>query len=302
MKALDIQNLTKTYGENKVLKGIDLTIEQWDFFALLGHNGAWKTTSINILTDLVKKTSGTVKVFGIDIDKDFSAAKKLIGVVPQEFNFHMFTKVQDIPVIQAWYYGIPKEQAIKRTEKLLKRLGLWEKRESQAMSLSGWMKRRLMIVRALVHEPKFLILDEPTAGVDVELRSSMWEFIKELSANGTTILLTTHYLEEVEALCKTVAIISKWKIVENTSTKELIWKLDKEVFVLSPKDKIQDLPKALIKKYKAETRKDWDIEITLKKWMTVNDLFKDISDEKIEIQTIRNKSNRIEQLFIELTK
>lgn len=302
MKALEIKNLVKNYGKTEVLKWIDLDIEQGDFFALLGHNGAWKTTTINILTDLVRKTSGNVEVFGIDIDKDFSAAKKLIWVVPQEFNFHIWTKVKEIPVIQAWFYGIDKQTAIERTEKYLKRLQLWDKRDNQASELSWWMKRRLMIVRALVHEPKFLILDEPTAWVDVELRSSMWDFIKELSDNGTTILLTTHYLEEVEALCNKVAIISKWKIVENTTTKELIKKLDKEVFVLSPQKTMKEIPENLVKKYEAYLRKDGDIEITVWKNTTINKAFKDISKENIEIDTIRNKSNRIEQLFIELTK
>jgi len=302
MKALEIKSLEKSYGDAEVLKGIDLTIDSWDFFALLWHNGAWKTTTINILTDLVKKTSWSVKVFWIDIDKDFSAAKRLIWIVPQEFNFNIFTRVMDIPIIQAWFYGIPRDKALKRTEKLLKRLGLWEKRNNQANELSWGMKRRLMIVRALVHRPRFLILDEPTAWVDVELRASMWDFIKELSESGTTILLTTHYLEEVEALCNKVAIISKGKIVENTTTKELIWKLDKEVFVLNPQKTIRKLSNQLIEKYKANIRKDQDIEITLKKWITVNTMLEDLSKDNIEVQTIRNKSNRIEQLFIELTK
>ena len=302
MNALELKWLVKSYGKTEVLKWIDLVIESWDFFALLGHNGAGKTTTINILTDLVRKTEGVVKVFGIDIDKDFSSAKKMIGVVPQEFNFNMWTKVRDIPVIQAGYYGIDKKTATERTEKYLKRLELWEKRDNQAMELSGGMKRRLMIVRALIHEPKFLILDEPTAGVDVELRNSMWEFIKELSENGTTILLTTHYLEEVEALCNKVAIISKGKIVENTTTKKLIQKLDCEVFVLNPVKVLKKLPKDFEKKYDAKIRKDDDIEITIRKDMILNEAFSDLSTEKIDIGSIRNKSNRIEQLFIELTK
>lgn len=302
MKALEIKNLVKNYGEIEVLKWINLDIEQGDFFALLGHNGAGKTTSINIVTDLVRKTSGEIKIFDIDIDKDFSAAKKLIWVVPQEFNFNMWTKVIDIPVIQAWYYGISKDVALKRAEKYLKRLELWDKKDAQAMDLSGGMKRRLMIVRALIHEPKFLILDEPTAGVDVELRTSMWEFIRELSENGTTILLTTHYLEEVEALCNKVAIISKWKIVENTTTKALIKKLDKEVFILSPQDDLSEIPETLIKKYEANLRKDGDIEITIGNSTHINEAFDDLTKNKIFVDTIRNKSNRIEQLFIELTK
>ena len=302
MKALEIQNLVKSYGKTEVLKWIDLTIEEWDFFALLGHNGAGKTTTINILSDLVRKTSGTVKVFGHDIDQDISEAKKMIGLVPQEFNFNMWTKVKDIPVIQAGYYGVPAKVARERTEKLLKRLELWEKRDSQAMQLSGWMKRRLMIVRALVHEPKFLILDEPTAGVDVELRNSMWEFIKELSDSGTTILLTTHYLEEVEALCNKVAIISKWKIVENTTTKELIKKLDREILVLSTDFIWSTLPEELVKKYDAHIRKDKDLEVTIFKWKTINEAFTDLSKAWIHVTSLRNKSNRIEQLFIDLTK
>lgn len=302
MNALEIGWLVKNYGKTEVLKWIDLIIESGDFFALLGHNGAGKTTTINILTDLVRKTSGSVKVFGIDIDEDFSAAKKLIGVVPQEFNFNMWTKVRDIPVIQAWYYGIDKKTATERTEKYLKRLELWDKRDAQAMQLSWGMKRRLMIVRALIHEPKFLILDEPTAGVDVELRNSMWEFIKELSENGTTILLTTHYLEEVEALCNKVAIISKGKIVENTTTKKLIQKLDHEVFVLNPIEPLKEFPKGFEKKYDAKIRKDDDIEITITKNMILNEAFDDLSKANIKIWSIRNKSNRIEQLFLELTK
>ncbi|MCP4522780.1 MAG: ABC transporter ATP-binding protein, partial [Candidatus Gracilibacteria bacterium] len=215
MKAIEIKNLEKNYGKNTVLDKVSFSIESGDFFALLGHNGAGKTTLISILTNLVNKSSGTVKIGGIDIDKDFQKARTQIGVVPQEFNFDIFSRVIDIPLIQAGYYGIDKETALKRTEKYLKKLGLWEKRDARARELSGGMKRRLMIVRALVHKPKILILDEPTAGVDVELRKSMWEFIQELNDNGTTILLTTHYLEEVESLCKNVAIMHKGKIVEN---------------------------------------------------------------------------------------
>lgn len=299
---IEIKNLSKKYGTNKVLQSIDLEIQQGDFFALLWHNGAWKTTVINILTNLVNKTSGKVKINGIDIDKDFPWARKNIGVVPQEFNFDVFAKVIDIPVIQAWYYGIDKKTALERTQKYLKILWLWEKRESKARELSWGMKRRLMIVRALIHEPKLLILDEPTAWVDVDLRKSMWEFIEKLNKNGTTILLTTHYLEEVEALCKNVAILDKWKIIENTSVKKLLSTLQKETIILTPESPIKKLDALLHKNYKATLREDGDIELEISKKQNINDLFTLLNTHDIQIKSLRNKTNRLEALFMKLLK
>lgn len=302
MNALEIKDLVKTYTWNQVLKWINLTIEKWDFYALLGHNWAWKTTTIWILTDLVNKDSWKVKVFWVDIDKDFVKAKRFIWVVPQEYNFNIFQKVIDIPVTQAGYYGIPKKVALERTEKYLRELWLWEKRDQEARELSWGMKRRLMIARALVHEPRFLILDEPTAWVDVELRQTTWDFIKALNASGTTILLTTHYLEEVEALCNKVAIINKWEIIEDTTTKKLLRKLNEEVVLLDTSDTIKCLPEKLEKKYSAKISWEHEIELILKKSQTINELIWDLNNANIEITSFRNKRSRIEQLFINFTK
>lgn len=302
MNAIQIKNLVKNYGENKVLKNINLTIEQWDFFALLWHNGAWKTTMISILTNLVNKTSGQVKIAEVDIDTDFALARTHIWVVPQEFNFDQFAKVQDIPVIQAWFYGVNKKTAIERTEIYLKKLWLWEKRNNKARELSGGMKRRLMIVRALVHEPKILILDEPTAWVDVELRNGMWKFIRELNQSGTTILLTTHYLEEVEALCKNVAIINKGEIIENTSVKKLLGELDEETIILDTKQHLDSIPQALEQKFQAKALDDNEIEVVLWRGHTLNQLFETLNQSHIEVKSFRNKVNRLEQLFINKTK
>lgn len=254
--ALRIRGLEKSYYGKPVLHGVDLTINSGDFYALLGYNGAGKTTTIGIITDLVSKDAGTVEVFGVDIDGDFPKAKSYIGVVPQEININIFQKVIDVPVYQAGYYGVPKKVALERTEKYLKALGLWEKRNHEVRELSGGMKRRLMIVRALIHEPKLLILDEPTAGVDVELRKSMWEFIKELNAAGMTILLTTHYLEEVEALCRTVAIIHDGKIIEETKTNQLLKQLNEEVILLDIKQELSEVPKELQETYGAKLTLD----------------------------------------------
>jgi len=297
---IEISQLTKKYWTNEVLKSIDLEIQQWDFFALLWHNGAGKTTTINILTNLVNKTSGIVKINNIDIDLDFTHARRYVWVVPQEFNFDTFAKVKDIPVIQAWYYGIQKDIAIKRTEKYLKKLWLWEKRENRARELSWGMKRRLMIVRALIHKPKILILDEPTAWVDVDLRKSMWEFIKELNQSGTTILLTTHYLEEVEALCKNVAILDKWKIIENTSVKKLLNSLQEETIILSSSEEIFEIPKIIEEKYQAKLLDEKEIEIIITKQQNLNQLFLDLSQENINISSFRNKTNRLEALFMKI--
>lgn len=300
-KIIEIKWLEKKYKENKVLKHIDLEIESWDFFALLWHNWAWKTTTINILTNLVTKSSWNIKIWWIDIDIDFPSARKLIWVVPQEFNFDVFAKVREIPVIQAWYYWIDKKVAEERTEILLKKLWLWEKKEAKARELSGWMKRRLMIVRALIHEPKILILDEPTAWVDVDLRKSMWEFISELNKNWTTILLTTHYLEEVEALCKKVAILDSWEIIENTSVKNLLSKLKEETIILTMKDNSK-LSEKIIKKYSIKILEENEIELVVDEKITLNDLFSDLTEEKINIKSFRNKTNRLEALFMKIIK
>ena len=296
-KIIEIKWLEKKYKENKVLKWINLEIESWDFFALLWHNWAWKTTIINILTNLVTKSSWIVKIWWIDIDKDFPSARKLIWVVPQEFNFDVFSKVKEIPVIQAGYYWIDKKIAEERTEILLKKLWLWEKREAKARELSWWMKRRLMIVRALIHEPKILILDEPTAWVDVDLRKSMWEFINELNKNWTTILLTTHYLEEVEALCKKVAILDKWEIIENTSVKNLLSKLKEETIILTVKEDYE-LSENIIKKYNIKILEENEIELVVDEKITLNDLFSDLTEEKINIKSFRNKTNRLRSIQI----
>jgi len=300
-KIIEIRWLEKKYKENKVLKWINLEIESWDFFALLWHNWAWKTTIINILTNLVTKSAWIIRIWWIDIDKDFPFARKLIWVVPQEFNFDVFSKVKEIPVIQAWFYWIDKKIAEEKTEILLKRLWLWEKREAKAKELSWWMKRRLMIVRALIHEPKILILDEPTAWVDVNLRKSMWEFISELNENWTTILLTTHYLEEVEALCKKVAILDSWEIIENTSVKNLLSKLKEETIILTMKENSK-LSEKIIKKYNIKILEENEIELIINEEITLNDLFGDLTEEKINIKSFRNKTNRLEALFMKIIK
>ena len=240
--ALSIKDLEKTYENGfQALEGIDLQVAEGDFFALLGPNGAGKSTTIGVICSLVRKTSGNLRIFDIDIDEDFSAAKQYVGVVPQEFNFNQFEKPLDILVTQAGYYGIPAPLATKRAIKYLKLLGLWEKHNMPSRSLSGGMKRRLMIARALIHEPKLLVLDEPTAGVDIELRRSMWGFLEDINRQGTTIILTTHYLEEAERLCRNVAIIDKGKIIKNTSVKNLIKQLNKETFILDLNKEIKDL-------------------------------------------------------------
>ncbi|QFR39414.1 ABC transporter ATP-binding protein [Candidatus Gracilibacteria bacterium 28_42_T64] len=302
MHAIKIKKLVKKYGKLEVLKKIDLEVEKGDFFALLGHNGAGKTTIISILTNLVNKNSGKIEINGIDIDTDFKKARSYIGVVPQEFNFDIFSKVQDIPLIQAGYYGIDKKTAAERTEKYMKKLGLWEKRDVKARELSGGMKRRLMIVRALVHEPEILILDEPTAGVDVELRKSMWEFIEGLNKAGTTIILTTHYLEEVEALCKNVAIMHKGVIVENTSVKNLLSQLKKETIILSTSNENIKLDAAFKRKYSVKLHEDNEIELEISQKHSLNELFKELDKAGIEVTSFRNKTNRLEALFMKLLK
>jgi len=299
--ALSIASLAKTYDNNfKALKGIDLEVSQGDFFALLGPNGAGKSTTIGVICSLVRKSSGSVKIFGVDIDEDFSAAKQYVGVVPQEFNFNQFEKPIDILITQAGYYGIPVPIATERAEKYLKQLGLWEKHNVPSRSLSGGMKRRLMIARALIHEPQLLVLDEPTAGVDIELRRSMWTFLEEINRKGTTIILTTHYLEEAERLCRNIAIIDKGNIIQNTSIKSLIKQLNKETFILDIKEEIKSCP--LLDEYPITMVDSHTLEVAVDKNKSLNQLFSMLSEQKIEIVSMRNKANRLEELFIDMVE
>lgn len=297
-KALEITGLKKTYkGGFQALKGIDLTVEQGDFFALLGPNGAGKSTSIGVITSLVNKTAGQVKVYGYDIDQNLETAKSFIGLVPQEFNFNQFESLIKILVNQAGYYGVERSLAHQRAEKYLKQLDLWDKRNDAARNLSGGMKRRLMIARALMHEPKMLILDEPTAGVDIELRRSMWEFLRELNKQGITIILTTHYLEEAEMLCRNIAIIDSGVIVENTDMKSLLAKLDVETFVLDLKP---GSPTPELSGFCSRVIDDHTLEVDVKKSQRINDVFAQLSEQQIDVQSMRNKSNRLEELFVSL--
>lgn len=299
--ALSISNLEKTYGNGfEALKGVSLEVEAGDFFALLGPNGAGKSTAIGIICSLVKKTAGQVKVFGIDIDKDFSSAKCELGVVPQEFNFNQFEKVRDILLVQAGYYGLPRSLAEERADKYLKQLGLWDKRDTPSRMLSGGMKRRLMIARALVHEPRLLILDEPTAGVDIELRRSMWEFLREINAAGTTIILTTHYLEEAENLCRNIAIIDSGNIVENTSVRSLLKTLNSETFVLDLREPLTgDAPS--IEGFAVRVSDPLHLEVDVVKGRVLSDVFAVLSEVGIDVVSMRNKTNRLEELFVSLT-
>ena len=297
MKALEISGLTKTYKNGvQAVKGIDLCVEQGDFFALLGPNGAGKTTTIGIITSLVNKSSGRVTVFGHDIDQDIEAAKACIGLVPQEINFNQFEKVEQIVLNQAGYYGIPRSVAKVRAEKYLKELQLWEKRDQISRSLSGGMKRRLMIARALVHEPKLLILDEPTAGVDIEIRRSMWEFMNNINAEGTTIILTTHYLEEAESLCRNIAIIDQGKIAQNTSMAALLKQLQIETFVLNLREAIHHAPE--IDDYKLRFIDEHTLEVDVTKDKSINELFHELSKKQLHVLSMRNKANRLEELFM----
>ena len=302
MNALSITNLQKTYASGfQALKGVDLEVSKGDFFGLLGPNGAGKTTTIGIITSLVTKSDGKVKVFGVDIDQDFPRAKKLIGVVPQEYNFSIFEKVQDIVTQQAGYYGIPRDEAMVNAERYLKQLELWEKRNRPASELSGGMKRRLMIARGLIHEPELLILDEPTAGVDVELRRGMWDFLQELNNQEKTIILTTHYLEEAEQLCNTIAIISDGKIIENTDKKTLLKKLDHETFIfeVSPLSS-REIP--TLSGTRFTPIDETTLEVTKTKEQSMNSIFDHLSACNIMVEAMRNKSNRLEELFMELVK
>lgn len=297
--ALSLRNLRKVYNEKfEALKGISLDVMPGDFFAVLGPNGAGKSTTIGIISSLVRKTSGTVEVFGKNIDTDFSAAKKYLGVVPQEFNFSMFEKVEDIVLQQAGYYGLQRNQALTQTEKYLKQLSLWDKRHTPARMLSGGMKRRLMIARALVHEPQLLILDEPTAGVDIELRRSMWEFLREINAAGTTIILTTHYLEEAESLCRNVAIIDQGLIVKNTSVKSLLQQLNKEVFIFDVQGNLQSLPS--LNGHRVAQIDEHSFEVDVEKGQSLNAVFSQLSAQGFEIVSMRNKANRLEELFVSM--
>lgn len=301
VKALEITNLSKTYGSgHQALKSISFSVEEGDFFALLGPNGAGKSTTLGIVSSLVNKTSGEVKVFGHDLDKDIVSAKTCLGVVPQEFNFNQFEKVRDILITQAGYYGIPASQAGESADHYLKKLGLWDKKNVPSRMLSGGMKRRLMIARALVHRPKLLILDEPTAGVDIELRRSMWEFLKEINKQGTTIILTTHYLEEAEALCRNIAIIDKGSILENTSKKALLSKLNLETFILELDQSLDLAPE--IDGFNTRLNQDGQLEVDISKQQNMNQLFEKLNEFTWNVKSVRSKSNRLEELFLELVE
>lgn len=297
--ALQISQLTKVYEDGFVaLKGIDLNVAEGDFFALLGPNGAGKSTTIGIICSLVRKTEGSVTVFGHDIDADFSGAKQYVGVVPQEFNFNQFEKPIDILINQAGYFGIPAKTAALRAEKYLVQLGLWEKAHVPSRTLSGGMKRRLMIARALMHEPKLLVLDEPTAGVDIELRRSMWEFLQEINKQGTTIILTTHYLEEAESLCRNVAIIDHGQIVQNTSIRELISQLNKETFILDTREEVSSCP--VVEGYPLKQIDTSTLEVEVEKSQSINELFAALTSQGLHVVSMRNKTNRLEELFFDL--
>ncbi len=298
MKALEINNLKKTYqGGVQALKGLSLSVEPGDFYALLGPNGAGKSTTIGIISSLVNKTQGSVKIFGYDLDTDLVKAKQQIGLVPQEFNFNQFEKVEQILVNQAGYYGVERPDAKRRAEKYLRQLDLWDKRNEKAIALSGGMKRRLMIARALMHEPNLLILDEPTAGVDIELRRSMWLFLREINQQGITIILTTHYLEEAESLCRNIGIISRGELIENTSMRALLAKLDVETFILdlAPNCQVKELDGV-----KWQQLDEVTLEIEIPKSSSLNALFEQLSAQNVTVLSMRNKSNRLEELFVTL--
>lgn len=298
--ALEIKGLQKTYsGGVQAVKNIDLTVTKGDFYALLGPNGAGKSTTIGVICSLVNKTAGQVKIFGFDIDTDLEAAKSHIGLVPQEFNFNPFEKVENIIVNQAGYYGVPRKEALARCEVLLKQLELWDKRHDMAMSLSGGMKRRLMIARALVHNPQLLILDEPTAGVDIELRRTMWEFLKRKNEQGVTIILTTHYLEEAEMLCRNIGIIDKGLLIENTSMKTLLSTLNSESYLL---DINSQLIKPELDGYSCRLLDDHTLEVDVAKNRGLNALFAQLATMDIQVQGIRNKENRLEALFMNIVE
>ncbi|HDY8107138.1 TPA: ABC transporter ATP-binding protein [Vibrio vulnificus] len=301
MYALQIEQLRKTYaGVFEALKGISLGVQEGDFYALLGPNGAGKSTTIGVISSLVNKTSGNVKVFGYDIDRDLELAKQHLGLVPQEFNFNQFETVEQIVLQQAGYYGVSRELAKQRAEKYLTKLDLWEKRKERARNLSGGMKRRLMIARALMHEPKLLILDEPTAGVDIELRRSMWEFLKEINQKqGITIILTTHYLEEAEMLCRNIGIINRGELIENTTMKSLLAKLDVETFIL---DLAPNSPMPCLEGVVSSRVENDSLEIEVEKTQPLNHVFSQLSEQGVMVMSMRNKANRLEELFVNIVR
>ena len=300
--ALSIRGLTKVYGNGfQALKGIDLDVQQGDFFALLGPNGAGKSTTLGVVCSLVQKTAGKVSIFGIDIDKDFAKAKYQLGVVPQEFNFNQFEKVLDIVLAQAGYYGMKRSEALPRAKQLLTDLGLWEKRNGSARMLSGGMKRRLMIARALMHRPKLLILDEPTAGVDIELRRSMWEYMRRINRDeGTTIILTTHYLEEAESLCRNIAIINHGEIVRNTSVRELLAELDTETFLLDLAEPLTRVP--AIEGFELQQIEPSQLALVIHRGQQLNDVFSALSAQGIQVVSMRNRANRLEEMFVSMVE
>jgi len=301
MQALSVKGLTKTYKNGvQALRGIDLDVAEGDFFAMLGPNGAGKTTLIGVVTSLVNKSGGSVSVFGHDIDTDLERAKACIGIVPQEFNFNMFESPETIVVNQAGFYGVERDLAYQRAEKYLKQLALWEKRKSMARALSGGMKRRLMIARALMHEPRLLILDEPTAGVDIEIRRSMWDFLRQINEAGTTIILTTHYLEEAENLCRNIAIIDGGRIIENNSMSTLLRRLQTESFLLSVRTALTEAPQ--LEGYSVTLVDDHTIEVEVTKDQGINDIFARLSAQGIDVLTLRNKVNRLEEMFMRLVE
>ncbi len=301
MHALELKGLKKTYKNGfEALKGIDMVVEEGDFFALLGPNGAGKSTTIGIITSLVNKTAGNVKVFNTDLDREPMKVKRMLGLVPQEFNFNMFEPVEEVVLNQAGYYGVAPAEARERAEESLKKLGLWEKRRTTARALSGGMKRRLMIARALVHDPKLLILDEPTAGVDIELRRSMWQYLREINQRGTTIILTTHYLEEAEQLCRNVAIIDHGEIIEHTSIRALINQLDRETVILDLQMPLAEAPQ--LENYPCTLTDEHTLEVEIRREQGLSRLFDELKQCNIEVTGMRNKANRLEELFLDLVE
>jgi len=301
MHALSVSKLTKVYANGiRALEGIDLEVAKGDFFALLGPNGAGKTSLIGIVTSLVTKTSGTVSVFGHDLDRELNAVKNAIGVVPQELNLNLWDKVGNIVINQAGFYGLTAAHARRRAEVCLRQLQLWDRRNETARTLSGGMKRRLMIARALMHEPRLLILDEPTAGVDIEIRRSMWEFLRSLNAAGTTIILTTHYLEEAENLCRNIAIIDRGRVIEQGPMVSVLGKLSQEVFLLTPREPVHVPP--VVPGFEIRLNGPQEIEVALPRTRSVNDLFAALSSAGVQILSLRNKANRLEELFLTLTE
>lgn len=300
MKALEIKNLTKTYKNNvEALRGIDLSVERGDFFALLGPNGAGKSTTIGIIASLVNKTSGSVSICGTDVDEDFPLAKSKLGVVNQEFNFSQFEKVIDVITAQAGYYGVDFKTAIEKAESYLKKLGIWDKRNSIVRELSGGQKRRVMIIKALIHEPELLILDEPTAGVDIELRRSLWDFLIDINKAGTTIILTTHYLEEAENLCRNIAIIDEGQIIENTKMSNLLQQLENQVFSIETNAKLPE--NFSIEGFDTQVLDENKFTVIVPKDVTINDLFDKSELKTIKVANMKNQTNRLEELFLNLT-